>query len=91
MGNDVSQQSQSGNVSKGGPRLENDVKIKWQRCSIDSAYAPRDGHSAAAVNSNLFVFGGVIQTPDGDCTESNELLVCNTGILTFFHYFVKKN
>ncbi len=74
MGNEASQQI------KYGEKLENDVNVTWRKIG-DNPFAARDGHCACGVGNKLFVFGGVVQTPEGTCYESKDLLVFDVGEL----------
>ena len=74
MGNEASQQSLSY-----GEKLENDVIVNWERLKCDNPFPGRDGHCSCAVKNDLYVFGGVLQSDDSECVESNELLIFNTG------------
>lgn len=62
---------------QGEGRLDNDLKVRWRK--IERPEGPlngRDCHCAtAASNGLLYVFGGVVETPNGGHTESNDLLV----------------
>lgn len=79
MGNEGSHSTVEGGQSEG--RLDNDLRVRWRR--IDRPEGPlngRDCHCAAAAsNGLLYVFGGVVETPNGGHAESNDLLVFNPG------------
>ena len=69
---------------QGEGRLDNDLKIRWRK--IERPEGPlngRDCHCAtAASNGLLYVFGGVVETPNGGHTESNDLLVFDPGFVS---------
>jgi len=74
MGNETSLQSMSY-----GEKLDNDVVVNWKKIQCNNPFPGRDGHCSCAVKNDLYVFGGVLQTDDSECVESNELLIFNTG------------
>ncbi len=73
MGNDSSQ------PQKYGERLDNDITVNWKKIPCENPFAPREAHCSCALNSKLFVFGGVTQTEEDEALETNDLLVFDTG------------
>ena len=73
MGNESSQ------PLKYGERLDNDINIKWTKVDTENPFPPRESHCSTALNSKLYVYGGVIQSGDEEPVESNDLLVFDSG------------
>ena len=73
MGNEI-----SGSVIY-GQRLLNDIQVEWQKLEGGNEIKPRDGHCAASVGKNLFVFGGVCWGENGEVSESGEIFVFDSG------------
>lgn len=53
--------------------IENDISVEWS-VAADNPFTPREGQCCCVCGSKLYVFGGVLQTNDGEMTETNELL-----------------
>ena len=74
MGNEASQY---------GKKIENNVKVKWEKEKVVCPYVPREGQACAVINSKIYFFGGVTLLPESELTdesvtESNELIVFDT-------------
>ena len=86
MGNETSQGVRYADA------IENDISVSFDRCphteqegtggggspAADPALC-REGHVACSSGNRLYVFGGVVQTPDGLSQESDDLLVFDIG------------
>ena len=64
---------------KYGEKLENDVKVTWKKSQAKNSPAGRDGHCAVTVTNKAYIFGGVVQTADGQAVESNDMLIFDLG------------